>query len=109
MTGKQSDIDAIDLVCGAGGLTNGLLQSGISVRACFDMDENCRYPFETNNRIPFICEDIKITSINRINEIFRDSKITLLAGCAPCQPFGDDELHEKKQTDNSGIHKGKRF
>ena len=42
-------LSAIDLFCGAGGLTHGLIKSGIPVIAGFDVDETCRYAFEKNN------------------------------------------------------------
>ncbi len=38
-------IAAIDMFCGAGGLTHGLIKSGIPVVAGFDVDETCRYAF----------------------------------------------------------------
>ena len=39
------DIDAVDLFCGAGGLTAGLLKTGITVRAGYDIDLNCEYAY----------------------------------------------------------------
>src|SRR5438874_5877260 len=40
---------AIDLFCGAGGLTRGLLDAGIHVAAGYDVDRRCRFPYEYNN------------------------------------------------------------
>ena len=80
-------VKAIDLFCGAGGLTHGLIKAGISVCAGFDVDQRCRYPFEVNNKIPFIKEDITKTKVQKINQLFGDSQVRLIAGCAPCQPF----------------------
>lgn len=48
----------VDLFCGAGGLTHGLLLEGFTISAGLDVDEDCRYPFEHNNRSPFIRRDI---------------------------------------------------
>jgi len=83
------DISAIDLFCGVGGLTHGLQQSGIKVIAGYDTDLKCKYPYETNNNSKFInlsVSDIKVSQlINKLSE----SKIKLLAGCAPCQPFSN--------------------
>jgi len=39
---------AIDLFCGAGGLTCGLIQSGLPVVAGYDVDESCQYAYEQN-------------------------------------------------------------
>lgn len=40
---------AVDLFCGAGGLTRGLLDAGVKVVAGYDIDEMCRFPYEHNN------------------------------------------------------------
>ncbi len=39
----------MDLFCGAGGLTRGLMDAGIPVAAGYDVDEACRFPYERNN------------------------------------------------------------
>lgn len=39
--GKKK-ISAIDLFCGIGGLTNGLKEAGITVRAGIDSDKSCK-------------------------------------------------------------------
>ena len=44
------EIGCVDLFCGAGGLTHGLLRSGVKVTAGIDLDESCRYAFESNNK-----------------------------------------------------------
>lgn len=80
-------IKAIDLFCGVGGLTHGLTQAGVSVVAGIDVDENCRYPFETNNRAKFIQKDIRKIEGSELKEILGEGCIRMLAGCAPCQPF----------------------
>ncbi|TKK84330.1 DNA cytosine methyltransferase [Herbidospora galbida] len=80
-------ISAVDLFCGAGGLTHGLLQSGINVRAGIDLDPACRFPFEANNSAVFIERDVNQVSAEDILPYFPEDEISLLAGCAPCQPF----------------------
>ena len=44
VTGRPPE--AIELCCGAGGLSYGLASSGIRVLAGVDTDARCRYPFE---------------------------------------------------------------
>jgi len=81
-------IAAIDLFCGAGGLTHGLLKSQVKVIAGYDIDENCKYPYEKNNKgAVFINKDVKDISSKEIKKLYPKSHIKLLAGCAPCQPF----------------------
>jgi DNA (cytosine-5)-methyltransferase 1 len=84
---QERPITAVDLFCGAGGLTHGLIRGGINVVAGIDVDESCRYPYEKNNSARFLGRDIKALPGSAIKELFADAETTLLAGCAPCQPF----------------------
>ncbi|EGU59513.1 C-5 cytosine-specific DNA methylase [Vibrio nigripulchritudo ATCC 27043] len=94
-------IKAVDLFCGAGGLTHGLEQAGIDVVAGYDIEESCRFAYEQNNESIFIQKDVALVSKEEIFEHFENAKYTLLAGCAPCQPFsrynvGKDATKDKK-------------
>lgn len=80
-------IKAIDLFCGAGGLTHGLVRGGIDVVAGVDLDAQCRYPFEANNDAVFLEEDVAALDSERIQRLYGRGGLRLLAGCAPCQPF----------------------
>jgi len=85
------DVSAVDLFCGTGGLTNGLERAGISVEAGIDVNSDCRFPYEENNDATFLASDIGRIAREEpevIAEHFDDeAEATLLAGCAPCQPF----------------------
>jgi DNA (cytosine-5)-methyltransferase 1 len=84
----MSEVACVDLFCGAGGLTHGLLLEGIKVVAGFDVDAACRYPYETNNRAArFIEKDVKDVTPAQLRKLYGSAKIRVLAGCAPCQPF----------------------
>jgi len=91
-------IAAVDLFCGAGGLTHGLKQAGIHVRAGIDSDPACAYAYENNNDATFIKADIREVDASKIQQNFLDADITLLAGCAPCQPFST-YTREKNEGD----------
>ena len=94
-----SRISALDLFCGAGGLTNGLIKAGIGVEAGIDIDEQSAYAFRTNNPgVEFLCWDVARKKSPSIAKQFRPGAIRLLAGCAPCQPFS-------KLTNGSGDHR----
>lgn len=85
MKGK---IACVDLFCGAGGLTHGFMQEGLPVVAGIDVDPACRFPYEQNNGAArFIERDIKTVTPDEIDDLFGDADVTILAGCAPCQPF----------------------
>lgn len=80
-------ICAVDLFCGVGGLTHGLIEGGIQVAAGIDLDPQCRFPYEANNDSSFIERDVTQLSGKELSDIFGNAKLRLLAGCAPCQPF----------------------
>jgi DNA (cytosine-5)-methyltransferase 1 len=78
----------IDLFCGAGGLTRGLKDAGISIVAGIDMDSACEFPFTSNNRgARFINADVNEIDGEELSKLYPKDCIRLLAGCAPCQPF----------------------
>jgi DNA (cytosine-5)-methyltransferase 1 len=80
-------ITAVDLFCGVGGLTCGLIRGGIKVAAGIDIDPNSRYPFEKNNTAIFLERDVSKLQGSDLKKFYDDAPVTLLAGCAPCQPF----------------------
>lgn len=99
----QKKIKVIDLFCGIGGLTNGLIKEGLDVIAGIDNDLTCEYGYVHNNKSRFIHEDILNVSAGQINKIFgsKNGTIRVLAGCAPCQPYSTLNLNEitKKQLE----------
>lgn len=90
MTGHESHmppIRAVDLFCGVGGLTHGLSRGGIDVVAGYDFDPTCKYAFEANNQAIFVEKDVAELTAAEISDHLGEDAITLVAGCAPCQPF----------------------
>lgn len=93
-------IKAIDFFCGAGGLTRGLLNAGISVLAGVDNDERLRLTYENNNQPSrFMCEDIRSLSILKLRRQLgiTNDDVVLYAACTPCQPFST--LNQMKGKD----------
>jgi DNA (cytosine-5)-methyltransferase 1 len=85
---KMPAISAVDLFCGAGGLTHGLLKAEINVVAGFDIEESCRFAYERNNKgAIFFNTDVAKLTANEVSQLYPEGHIKLLAGCAPCQPF----------------------
>jgi DNA (cytosine-5)-methyltransferase 1 len=80
-------INAIDLFCGAGGLTRGLEAASINVVTGIDIDPACEYPFTANNRATFLLKSVEDIAGADFTDAFKGASFTLLAGCAPCQPF----------------------
>lgn len=94
---------AIDLFCGIGGLTKGLSLAGISVVAGFDIDESCKFAYETNNNSKFLHKDVSKITCEEVNQLFSSqNQARIIVGCAPCQPFSRYSLRYRKdgRTDN---------
>jgi DNA (cytosine-5)-methyltransferase 1 len=85
---SKAGFAAVDLFCGAGGLTCGFRQAGIAVTAGVDLDPTSRFPFETNNQgSRFVEKDVAQLSGADVQSWYPTESIRILAGCAPCQPF----------------------
>lgn len=96
-------ISAVDLFCGAGGLTHGFILEGIPVNAGLDNDPNCRYSYEQNNNCRFIQSDIAKLSGEELKSLYPKMDVKVLAGCAPCQPFSTYTQGHSKQNDNESF------
>lgn len=96
----MQQIDAVDLFCGAGGLTRGLLNTGISVRAGYDIDLNCEHAYSRNNDgAQFVAQSVELVKVEDVAAWYRPGRIKLLAGCAPCQPFSTYNQGRDTTTD----------
>lgn len=84
-------VRAVDLFCGAGGLTHGLIKSGVDVKAGVDCVSSCRYAYSHNNNAIYLQRDIRNLHGDELSRYLTKKKkfheVTLLAGCAPCQTF----------------------
>lgn len=98
----SADIKAVDLFCGVGGLTHGLVRGGVNVVAGVDLDSACRYPYEANNSpAVFLEKDVKKVTGTSISKLLSGARFTLLAGCAPCQPFSTYSRSGRKHEGNA--------
>lgn len=95
----MNQIVAVDLFCGAGGLTCGLQRAGIKVSAGYDIDPAAEFAYTKNNGTSFILKDVAKVSGKEIKEKFGHADYKLLAGCAPCQPFSSYTNTVKEKDD----------
>lgn len=83
---------AIDLFCGAGGLSIGLKKAGFDVCLGIDIDEMALKTYQNNMKsVKILKKDIKLISgdeISRLTGIHKHDYF-LLAGCPPCQGFSN--------------------
>jgi len=96
---------AVDLFCGAGGLTRGLLDAGIEVKKGFDIDSRFKETYEKNNPgVSFNSKDVScITKEDILNGIDLEKNYFLLAGCAPCQPFSTINKQDLEEDDRKSL------
>ena len=96
-------VNAIDLFCGIGGLTRGILNAGIKVLAGIDLDADCEYSYTANNNSKFINANVFSINSDEILGIYPDSEIRVLMGCAPCQPFSKYNKTREQHKDKLGM------
>lgn len=94
---KSNVHSVVDLFCGIGGLSYGLKEAGLNVIAGLDINEKCKFSYESNNKAHFIESDLTEYPSKKIAELFGDSKVKILVGCAPCQPFSRYAKRYQKQ------------
>jgi len=97
---RHSNIKVIDLFCGIGGLSHGFVNEGFQVVAGIDIDETCKFAFEANNNSKFISKSIADVSSLEIKNLYKDSNLKILVGCAPCQPFSSYTFKDKDKESN---------
>ncbi|MGJ8514834.1 DNA cytosine methyltransferase [Carnimonas bestiolae] len=95
---KRKDLTAIDLFCGAGGLTLGLKQAGFRVVAGVEVNPIAAETYRLNHADVVVYEkDIRnidpseiLSSVN-----LKPGELDLLAGCPPCQGFSSQRTRNK--------------
>ena len=97
---KLTGFSAVDVFCGAGAVTHGLIKAGIPVNAGIDNDEGCRYTYEKNNKTKFINKDIRRLPGAFVKRLYPDKDIKILVGCAPCQPFSKFTQKNKERKED---------
>jgi len=94
---------AIDLFCGAGGLTCGLKQAGFSVLAGVELQEIAAETYSKNHgKTLLLNQDICNLSPYSVMEALElnPGELSLLAGCPPCQGFSSLRTRKKSASVN---------
>ena len=98
---KNKKFTAIDLFCGAGGLTLGLKNAGFTVLAGVELNKNAAIAYKTNHPTTklFICDVKKLTGEDLFDTLgIKQGELDLLAGCPPCQGFSTQRTRNKNSS-----------
>ena len=92
---------AVDLFCGAGGLSEGLLQSGFAVVAAADHDPDGCATYRLNHHETTVVEGDLSASVNReaVLNAVNGGQLDLVAGGPPCQAFSQIHNHDRLLED----------
>ncbi len=92
---------AIDLFCGAGGLTTGLKAAGFSVLAGFELNETAAATYKLNHKKSrlFVGDLSRICPTESLNALgLRKGELDLMAGCPPCQGFSTHKTRNRSSS-----------
>ena len=95
---KNYKFTAIDLFCGAGGLSVGLKKAGFFVLAGIEIDDVAADTYQMNHREHILYRgDIRnINPQNILSDLnIKPGELDLLAGCPPCQGFSSHRTRNK--------------
>ena len=89
-------LEVVDLFCGAGGLSWGLGQGGLTVQAGIDISPNCIATYRRNLcGATGIVANLGNLKRNDILPLVASSDHLVLAGCPPCRLFS--QLHRRRK------------
>jgi DNA (cytosine-5)-methyltransferase 1 len=105
---------ALDIFCGAGGVTYGLRKAGIRVLTGVDKQEDCRLTYTQNNpSVRFLSADVRTLKAKElfdgVNGTVDQNDFLLLAACAPCQPFSKQNRFKDRAQDRAVLRHVERL
>jgi DNA (cytosine-5)-methyltransferase 1 len=102
---------AIDLFCGAGGLSLGLAQAGFTVAAAVDNDPVAIRSYRENIGPHAICKSVEEVSTKELLSIakLKPGECTLVAGGPPCQGFSVQRRGDRGDPRNELVLQFVRF
>ncbi|MGB8658154.1 MAG: DNA cytosine methyltransferase [Candidatus Zixiibacteriota bacterium] len=102
MKQKHERFTAIDLFCGAGGLTLGLKRAGFNVVAGVELYPEIAKTYQANHPdTKLLIKDVREVTGKELFELTSLKSIDLLSGCPPCQGFSKlTDKYRRKDSRN---------
>jgi len=94
---------AIDLFCGAGGLTLGLKRAGFDVVVGVEIDPKIAKTYAANHpTTKLLMRDVREVTGKELLDLAGLKEVDLVAGCPPCQGFSKltDKYHRKDERND---------
>lgn len=96
----MNEINVLDLFCGCGGMSKGLVDAGLNVIAGIDIWDKAINSYSKNFHHPAICKDLTQFPPNVFDENY-NVQIDLIVGGPPCQGFSIAGKRDIKDPRNS--------
>lgn len=107
MKNKQNKLKAVDFFCSGGGMSSGMLNSGIKVLAGIDVDNTCKETYEANIKgAKFINADVfklKETELEQRLNLKKNDDDLVLIGCSPCQFWSIINTDKNKSRESKNL------
>ena len=100
---KINTLNVIDLFCGCGGMSKGLVDAGFNIIAGIDIWDKAIDNYRKNFHHEGICEDLTKLPPEKFNQIYnkQNKNIDLLVGGPPCQSFSIAGKRDKNDPRNT--------
>jgi DNA-cytosine methyltransferase len=100
---NNKKLKVIDLFCGCGGMSKGLVDAGFDIIAGIDIWDKAINSYKKNFHHLAICEDLTKLTPEKFNELYNKNGevIDLIVGGPPCQGFSIAGKRNEKDPRNS--------